>query len=234
MARTDNLTIFLEDVATSIKEKKKDNMPIKASEFDTEIANLSGGGDVSEYFTEKINSTGTNGVNSGWINTIKKIPALTFNGVSTQYIFNYCPASSIDLSNFDTSQVTNMQGTFSRTAFKTIDLSNFDTSNVANMGNMFEYNSQLISLDLSNFNTSKVTNTGYMCQYCSSLSKLIIDNPNIFPMTSISMLQQTAIAQKKGYIYVPDDLVESYKSATNWSAYASQIKPISELPNEEV
>ena len=30
------------------------------------------------------------------------------------------------------------------------------------------------------------------------------------------------------YIYVPDDLVENYKTATNWSVYASQIKPLSE------
>lgn len=30
-------------------------------------------------------------------------------------------------------------------------------------------------------------------------------------------------------IYVPNELVEQYKSATNWSTYASQIKPISEL-----
>ena len=38
---------------------------------------------------------------------------------------------------------------------------------------------------------------------------------------------------KDGYIYVPDNLVSSYKSATNWSTYASQIKGISELPTEE-
>ena len=35
---------------------------------------------------------------------------------------------------------------------------------------------------------------------------------------------------KDGYIYVPDALVEDYKVATNWSTYASQIKPLSELP----
>lgn len=37
---------------------------------------------------------------------------------------------------------------------------------------------------------------------------------------------------KDGYIYVPDSLVDSYKSATNWSAFASQIKGLSELPEE--
>ena len=31
-------------------------------------------------------------------------------------------------------------------------------------------------------------------------------------------------------VYVPDSLVESYKTSTNWAVYSSQIKPISELP----
>ena len=34
------------------------------------------------------------------------------------------------------------------------------------------------------------------------------------------------------YIYVPDNLVDLYKTAENWSAYADNIKPISELPSE--
>ena len=33
-------------------------------------------------------------------------------------------------------------------------------------------------------------------------------------------------------IYVPDELVDSYKAATNWSTYADRIKGISELPEE--
>ena len=32
--------------------------------------------------------------------------------------------------------------------------------------------------------------------------------------------------------YVPDDSVEAYKAATNWSAYASKIKPISQLATD--
>ena len=45
MARTDNLTNFLTDVATAIKNKKGDTTAIKASEFDTEITNLPSGGE---------------------------------------------------------------------------------------------------------------------------------------------------------------------------------------------
>lgn len=37
---------------------------------------------------------------------------------------------------------------------------------------------------------------------------------------------------KDGYIYVPDSLVEQYKVAENWCDFASQIKPLSELPQE--
>lgn len=48
MARTDNLTNYLTDVASAIKTKKGSNAPIQASEFDTEIASLlSGGGEVT-------------------------------------------------------------------------------------------------------------------------------------------------------------------------------------------
>lgn len=38
----------------------------------------------------------------------------------------------------------------------------------------------------------------------------------------------TLIASGTGFIYVPDALVESYKTATNWSTYADQILPLSE------
>ena len=43
-----------------------------------------------------------------------------------------------------------------------LNLSNFDTYNVTNMRAMFYNMSKLTSLDLSNFNTSKVTNMSYM------------------------------------------------------------------------
>lgn len=42
MARTDNLTNFLTDVASAIKEKRGDTTPIPAENFDTEITNLPG------------------------------------------------------------------------------------------------------------------------------------------------------------------------------------------------
>ena len=36
---------------------------------------------------------------------------------------------------------------------------------------------------------------------------------------------------KDGFIYVPQALVEQYKTATNWSTYASQIRAIEDYPD---
>ena len=51
----------------------------------------------------------------------------------------------------------------------------------------------------------------------------------ITTLSNVNAFQNTPIASGTGYIYVADNLVSTYKSATNWSAYASQIKGLSEL-----
>ena len=84
----------------------------------------------------------------------------------------------IDLSNFDTSQVTDMDEMFYQMYNLTsLNLSNFDTSKVTNMSSMFYGMSRLTSLDLSNFDTSKVTNMSYMfAGMLYSLTTLNISN----------------------------------------------------------
>lgn len=65
---------------------------------------------------------------------------------------------------------------------------------------------------------------------CSSLIKFAM--PNIIQVPTLSnanTFTDTPIANGTGFIYVPDDLVESFKTATNWSTYVNQIKPISEM-----
>ena len=51
----------------------------------------------------------------------------------------------------------------------TIDLSNFNTQNVTNMRDMFYECKSLKTIDLSSFNTQNVTNMGYMFSGCNSL-----------------------------------------------------------------
>ena len=52
-----------------------------------------------------------------------------------------------------------------------LDLSNFNTQNVTDMGCMFAGCNSLKSLDLSNFNTQNVTDMIFMFGNCNSLKK---------------------------------------------------------------
>ena len=66
--------------------------------------------------------------------------------------------TALNLSNFDTSKVTDMDSMFNGMSnLTTLNLSNFDTSKVTDMKFMFSRMPNLITLDISNFNTSQVT-----------------------------------------------------------------------------
>lgn len=101
---------------------------------------------------------------------------LRHNHVTTTFAMFYKFNSSaplLDLSEFNTSNVTDMSNMF-RFSFYSglLDLSGFDTSNVTNMENMFTLNSNLTILDLSNFDISNVTNMSGMFSGCSKLQKI--------------------------------------------------------------
>ena len=84
---------------------------------------------------------------------------------------------SLNLSNFDTSQVTGMTFMFyGCSSLNSLDLSNFDTSRVGHMNQMFSDCSSLNLLDLSNFNTSQVIYMDNMFNGCSSLTFLDLSN----------------------------------------------------------
>jgi len=66
-----------------------------------------------------------------------------------------------------------MQGMFNEcSALTSLDLSSFDTSHVTDISYMFDGCYSLISLNLASFDTSNVVNRDLMFYKCSSLSKL--------------------------------------------------------------
>lgn len=175
----------------------------------TKFDEIQSGEDISEYFKETLTTYGSNTTTSAgnWVDIFKKIPKFSGSPTTLRKFFYQCSAEEIDVSGLD-------------------------TSNVTDMNQMFYNCNKITKIDLSNFDTSNVTDSSSMLSECNNLKKVIINNQNVFPMTNTSMLNNTPISKKTGYVYVPDNLVESYKSATNWSTYASQIKGISELPEE--
>ena len=64
---------------------------------------------------------------------------------------------------------------------------------------------------------------------CSGLETVIIRGTVVGRLAGANAFDGSSIASKTGFIYVPDNLVDSYKTATNWSTHASQIKSLSEL-----
>ena len=96
------------------------------------------------------------------------------------YMFCECIGlTSLDVSKFDTSQVTNMGSMFySCSRLTSLDVSKFDTSQVTNMGSMFEACKSLTSLDVSKFDTSQVTDMSYMFGEGEALETLDVSKLN--------------------------------------------------------
>ena len=116
----------------------------------------------------------------------KKSNGMFFSKSDEQKIKNIL---EIDLSNFDTSEVTNMEGMFyGMSNLTTLDLSNFDTSKVTNMGNMFSSMTNLTSLNLSSFNTSKVTDMSFMFYGIPNLTSLDLSNFDTSKTTKMSFM----------------------------------------------
>lgn len=79
------------------------------------------------------------------------------------------------------------------------------------------------------FNTCSIGQNAFY--KCSNLIKFAMPNLTEIPImeSSVGAFENTPISQGTGYIYVPDELVEDIKKATNWTIYAEQIKGISEM-----
>ena len=63
---------------------------------------------------------------------------------------------------------------------------------------------------------------------CRSLSIITIGYSSICSLYNSNAFLGTEITSSTGSIYVPTSLVDSYKSASNWSYFSTQIFPISE------
>ena len=103
---------------------------------------------------------------------------LLYQSTNTSWLNNF-------LRKLDTSNVTNMSHMF---VFPTdytgsLDLSNFDTSKVTDLS-YFIREAPITSLDISNFNTLNVTNMNYFLGNCYNLEKLTISSNFAIPSSN--------------------------------------------------
>ena len=109
-------------------------------------------------------------------------------------MFEYLPfTTSIDISDFNTSKVTNMSKMFKDCGVSGLDLSSFDTSHVTDMSHMFDNCNSLTNLDVTKFNTSNVTDMSYMFYKCSSLTNLDVTKFNTSNVTDMSYMFDNCI-----------------------------------------
>ena len=102
----------------------------------------------------------------------------TSNVIDMEYMFGNCKfLKSINLTNLDTSFVENMNMMFySCIRLESLDLSNFNTSSVKKMNNVFQGCNEITSIDVSHFDTSSVTTMGGMFSGCKKLTFLNLTN----------------------------------------------------------
>lgn len=156
--------------------------------------------------------------------------------ILSEYTFEKCTS----LKNFDFSNIESMGAEcFARCSNLAIDIvapkletmgqgsiqytsvKSFIAPNLKTIGNVaFAHNRVITLIDLSS-----IEKIGSQTFYnCSSLAALIIRNTTPPSLEEGENFNGANIAQ----IYVPDEAVEAYKAATNWSRYAARIKPLSE------
>lgn len=66
---------------------------------------------------------------------------------------------------------------------------------------------------------------------CSALTELILrKTESICTLSNVNGVSNSPIGKGTGYVYVPSALVDSYKSATNWSTFEAQFRAIEDYP----
>ena len=116
----------------------------------------------------------------------------TSNVTNMSYMFSNNSVFNQDIGNWNTSSVTNMSFMFYQSAVFNQDIGNWNTSSVTNMEAMF-YQNAVFNQDIGNWNTSSVTNMSYMFSN-NSVFNQDIGNWNTSSVTNMSfMFYQSAV-----------------------------------------
>ena len=107
-----------------------------------------------------------------------------------------------------------------------------DLSSASQMG--FAYNYWLREVNLGNAYLTRTANATFgrfWFYYNYSLQKLALKYPYILPLSNITGLATTPIGSGKGFIYVPDNLLEDYQIASSWANFSAQFRPLTQINN---
>ena len=216
----------LTDIANAIRSKTGDSAKLSLGEMADSIEGLECGDDTETI--AKLNAvidrsiveirSDANEIGSYAFYNCLKLTTADFPMATSigSYAFNGCSKlTTIDF------PVTKFIGTYAFNGCS--QLTTIDFPMVTNIGNYaFRDCSQLTTADFP-MATSLSRSAFYSC---SKLNALALRSQSLCSLGNSNAFSGTPIYNGTGYIYVPSSLLDSYKSATNWSTYATQFRAL--------
>ena len=149
---------------------------------------------------------------------LKTLNIPNIKGSTNMYMFQRC----YSLNDLDLTNITSL----SSSALNNTGLGTLVLPYVISIGANAVGGVRTSTIDLS----KKITITANVFNGAYSLVHLILRSDTLCSLSATSAFTNTPIANGLGWIYVPSGLVESYKTASNWSTYANQIVSLDEYP----
>ena len=215
----------LQNIANSIREKTGTTDTYKPSEMASAISGIqSGGGSVPEngIFINKY-------LMNGEIGYPEEISLIGMSHIPDYYCYVY--QSGLASLFFTVKKINFLcnPSSIGNNAF--YNMSNNKTSeipsSVKSIGNSAFYGNGIIEFTV-NGDIKSIGNSAFGTDYSSNgkLQKFILPNVTSVPTLGSSVFYNQPLASGNGYIYVPNNLMNGFKTATNWSTYADQIRAI--------
>ena len=215
------LTSFEDDAVTSLRSYAIYNNPAIKS---ISLPSVKSAGDYAFGYCTNLESVQINDMadaGSHLFTECNKLNSLSIDSLTTikANTFERCHS----LNDIDLTNVTRiLSDVFAYSGVGQLILPSIETFN-----SYVSRNSRISIVDIGlNFNNF----TSYSFSNSYSLCHLIIRSTTMINLNSTNVFNNTPISQGIGWIYVPSNLVDTYKSATNWSQFSSQIVSIDEYP----
>lgn len=218
--------ISLIAVADAIRAKTGKSDPLTLADMPTEIGNIeAGGGSNQDLIDGRLTGTWTSidsDVTKVIDNACYKLTSLeTVNLPKCTWIGPYSFGNCSTLHTLNAPLCTSVSAYSFSNCYELLNL------NLPKIGsilmNSFQNN---YALQKADFEVVKSIAANSFAS-CSSLITLILRKSDaICNLVNISAFTDTPIANGVGYIYVPSALIETYKSATNWSTFANQFRAL--------
>lgn len=161
-----------------------------------------------------------------------QITSIRFGGSYTGYI------NEIVKFNFNELNITDMTNMFQYGKIKTINISDWDTSNVSIMYQTFEYNTEVIEI-IGELDMSKVSNKNYMFHGTSNLEVVYLKN--IYKICNMSNSSDWSIdlgdtkVKDECLLYIINELPDLYaKGLTNTDQITFTLPPTNTLTQEQI